>query len=56
MIRYLLDTNTCIALMKQNAGIVAHVRVVGMEALAICAPVRAELWFGACKSVRVEEN
>jgi hypothetical protein len=38
MIRYLLDTNACIALMKENAGVVARVREVGMESLLLCAP------------------
>ena len=56
MIRYLLDTNACIALMKKNTGVVARVQEVGMESLVLCAPVKAELWFGACKSRRVAEN
>lgn len=56
MNRYLFDTNACIAFMKGNAGILTHIRKVGMEALWICAPVKAELWFGACKSQRVAEN
>jgi len=54
--RYLLDTNACIALMKENAWVVARIREVGMESLLLCAPVKAELWFGACKSLRVAEN
>jgi tRNA(fMet)-specific endonuclease VapC len=57
MSRYLLDTNACIALMmKANPGVVARIREVGMESLVLCAPVKAELWFGACKSQRVAEN
>ena len=56
MTRYLLDTNACIALMKGNAGVKARLREVGMEAVWLCAPVKAELWFGACKSQRVTEN
>ena len=56
MSRYLLDTNACIALMKENAGVVARIREVSMESLVLCAPVKAELWFGACKSQRVAEN
>lgn len=53
---YLLDTNAVIALMKNHAGIVERVREVGRSSLLICAPVEAELWFGVCKSLRVEEN
>lgn len=35
---------------------VAHVRQAGVAALALCAPVRAELWYGACKSEQPERN
>ncbi len=43
---YLLDTNTVIALMKNDANVVAHVRRVGLTELRLYAPVEAELWFG----------
>ena len=56
MNRYLLDTNACIAMTKRNAGVWGRIREVGMESLYLCAPVKAELWFGACKSQRVAEN
>ena len=56
MSRYLLDTNACIAYLKSRESVVARVRQVGMDALCLCAPVRAELWFGACRSGRVIEN
>lgn len=53
---YLLDTNAVIALMKNHARVVASVRSVGRSELVICAPVEAELWFGASKSSRIDEN
>ena len=53
---YLLDTNTVIALMKNNASVCSQVRRVGYSELRICAPVEAELWFGVHKSSRVVEN
>ncbi len=53
---YLLDTNTVIALMKNDANVVAHVRRVGLTELRLCAPVEAELWFGVCKSGKPEDN
>lgn len=53
---YLLDTNAVIALMKNHARVAEHVRSTGRLELAICAPVEAELWFGASKSSRIEEN
>ncbi len=56
MNRYLLDTNVCIAILNGNQQVLAHIREAGTQALYICAPVKAELWFGACKSQRVAEN
>lgn len=53
---YLLDTNTVIALMKDNAQVIAQVRRVGRAELRLCAPVEAELWFGVYKSGKPEEN
>lgn len=53
---YLLDTNTVIALMKDNTQVIAQVRRVGRAELRLCAPVEAELWFGVYKSGKPEEN
>lgn len=53
---FLLDTNAWIALLKNNDRLVTAVRRHGVERLYLCAPVWAELWFGACNSQRVAEN
>ena len=53
---FLLDTNAWIALLKNNDRLVTTVRHHGVERLYLCAPVWAELWFGACNSQRVAEN
>lgn len=53
---FLLDTNAWIALLKNQAGVVAGVRRAGLDALYLCSPVWSELWFGACNSERVAEN
>lgn len=53
---FLLDTNAWIGLMKNDPKLVAGVQKVGVDALFLCAPVWSELWFGACKSLRVSEN
>lgn len=53
---YLLDTNAVIALMKNHARVAERVRSIGRLELAICTPVEAELWFGASKSSRIDEN
>ena len=56
MSRYLLDTNACIAWMKNDKPVVQRVVLAGEGNVFLCAPVKAELWFGACKSQRVAEN
>jgi tRNA(fMet)-specific endonuclease VapC len=53
---YLLDTNAVIALMKNHPRVVDRIRQVGRSEIVICSPVESELWFGVCKSSRVEEN
>ncbi|MCB1190451.1 MAG: type II toxin-antitoxin system VapC family toxin [Leptospiraceae bacterium] len=54
--KYLLDTNTCIAFLKNNQNVISKIRVVGIEKLFLCWIVKAELWYGACKSERVTAN
>jgi len=54
--KYLIDTNTCIAFLKNNHAVVEKIRVIGIENLWLCSIVKAELWFGACKSERVTAN
>ncbi|NJN46913.1 MAG: type II toxin-antitoxin system VapC family toxin [Candidatus Competibacteraceae bacterium] len=53
---YLLDTNTVIALLKNNAGVIAQIRRVGRNQLRLCTPVEAELWFGVYHSSNLEAN
>jgi tRNA(fMet)-specific endonuclease VapC len=54
--KYLLDTNTCIAFLKGNPLVIEKIRTVGIENLFLCSIVKAELWFGACKSTRIASN
>ena len=56
MSRYLLDTNACIAWLKKDVPVTQRVVLAGEGHVWLCAPVKAELWFGACKSQRVAEN
>lgn len=54
---YLLDTNACIAaLTGRSKKLVHRLRSVATTELAVCSVVKAELFFGARKSQRVEEN
>lgn len=56
MSHYLLDTNAYIAFLKNHPKLLDHIRAVGSDALFLYTPVKAELWFGACKSQRITEN
>lgn len=52
--KYLLDTCTCIALIKENPSVVDHIRRVGVDECKISDITLAELYFGAYKSGRKE--
>lgn len=54
--RYLLDTNIAIALMRNHASVLAKVREIGQENIVLYAPVEAELWYGVAKSMQRERN
>ncbi|MDQ7091496.1 MAG: type II toxin-antitoxin system VapC family toxin [Methylococcales bacterium] len=54
--RYLLDTNICIAFFKNHPTVIEKIRTIGIENLLLCSPVKAELWYGACKSERTTAN
>jgi tRNA(fMet)-specific endonuclease VapC len=56
MSQYLLDTNACIAWLKNQESVVQRIVQAGEGHIWLCAPVKAELWFGACKSQRVVDN
>jgi tRNA(fMet)-specific endonuclease VapC len=55
-VKYLLDTNTCIGFFKNHPSITAKIEETGFENLLLCTPVKAELWYGACKSRRILAN
>ena len=47
---WLLDTNTCIFLMKLREPVTGRVRQLDPDDLAVSSITCAELWFGAAKS------
>ncbi len=54
---FLLDTNACIALLKgTDADLAKRLRVSKPEQFKLCSPVKAELFYGARKSERVNDN
>ncbi|WP_064681407.1 type II toxin-antitoxin system VapC family toxin [Rhizobium bangladeshense] len=53
---YLLDTNAVIALMKGNERLIAGLRRHRPQDFAIPAIVAHKLFYGAYKSLRIEEN
>lgn len=52
--KYLLDTCTCIALIKEKPSVVEHIRQAGVDECKISDITLAELYFGAYKSGRKE--
>jgi len=55
--RFLLDTNTCIAYLTQRSSRVeARLRAAAPTDVALCSIVKSELLFGARKSAKVTEN
>ena len=48
--KYLLDTCTCIALIKQDSNVIKQIRQVGIDQCKISDITLAELYFGAFKS------
>ena len=55
--RYLLDTNACIAILNgSSASVETRVRRTPARDLLLCAIVKSELVYGAHKSAKVAEN
>jgi tRNA(fMet)-specific endonuclease VapC len=55
-VRFLLDTNTCIALLNgTSAAVATRFSAASPATLAVCSVVRAELAYGARKSQRTAE-
>jgi len=54
--RYLLDTDMCIYLLNRVLKVRQRFAEVGVEAVAIAIPTLGELYYGAYRSKRVEEN
>jgi len=55
-VKYLLDNNAVIALMKGHSGFVAEIRKHKPQDFAIPAIVAHELFYGAYKGQRVADN
>ena len=54
---FLLDTNVCIKLIKGNQpSFINKIKTIGMDNIYICSIVRYELYYGAFKSQKKEEN
>lgn len=54
--RYLLDTNVVIAILEEESAALAAIEATGTEPLLVPATVLGELYFGARKSARIDEN
>jgi tRNA(fMet)-specific endonuclease VapC len=57
VIRYMLDTNTCIAIIKrQPDNIQAKLTTLSVEEVGISGIVAAELWYGVAFSQKKKQN
>jgi tRNA(fMet)-specific endonuclease VapC len=56
-VKFLLDTNTCVAhLTGRSVHVGERIRSSGFAEIALCSVVKSELLFGAYGSARVAEN
>jgi tRNA(fMet)-specific endonuclease VapC len=53
---YVLDTNIFIAALNGNIGVLRRLAALNLEDIVLCAPVLAELEYGACFSARKQDN
>lgn len=54
---YLLDTNACIHLLRNsNAQVLKKYKFAGAASVALCSIVKAELYYGADKSLHKSAN
>jgi len=57
VIRYMLDTNTCIAIIKRRPDMIqARLTALSIEEVAISGIVAAELWYGVAFSQKKKQN
>ncbi len=55
--KYLLDTNTCIELLRQpDSEIARRLLATDPDEIALCAVVKAELHYGAHRSLHRDDN
>jgi tRNA(fMet)-specific endonuclease VapC len=55
-VRYLLDTNICIAWLKGEAKVKSRLSALSPDEAGICSVVKAELLYGALRSARRAHN
>ena len=55
--KFLLDTNTCIIYMRgKNSTLKQKLETTPTKDIAVCSIVKAELFYGAMKSAKPENN
>lgn len=54
---YLLDTNTCIQyLTGRSENVTQKFKTIPRQNIGLCDVVKAELYYGACRSAKKEQN
>lgn len=54
--KYMLDTNTCIFIIKQDVNILSHLKNIDFREICISSITVAELEYGVAKSEYIEKN
>ncbi|OGG43280.1 MAG: hypothetical protein A3F84_12925 [Candidatus Handelsmanbacteria bacterium RIFCSPLOWO2_12_FULL_64_10] len=54
---YLLDTNTCIGYLNgRSVGVLQRLQTLSSQDVAVCAIVKAELFYGAMRSIHPDQS
>lgn len=54
--KYMLDTNTCIFIIKQDENVLHHLKNIDFKEICISSITLAELEFGVAKGQHIEKN
>ena len=54
--KYMLDTNTCIFIIKKNENVLSHLKKIDFKEICISSITLSELEFGVAKGMHSEKN
>ncbi len=54
--KYMLDTNTCIFIIKKNENVLSRIKKIDFKEICISSITLSELEYGVAKSINYEKN